>query len=161
DYGGELAEAVTAGRLREFAHFEAFRDREARQHIPDPVLAETFAAARLNWGERLAGEHAVWWNLFRDLLALRRRHVVPLLAPAAPGTEGTGAARTAAEIRQHGERTFQVRWHLHGGTCYSLLANLGDQPAGTVADPPPGELLYATPGPGGVPASGPPGPWTT
>jgi malto-oligosyltrehalose trehalohydrolase len=135
DYSGDLADAVVQGRLREFAQFDAFRDPESRRRIPNPVRPETFLEAKLRWGERLQGQHEGWWRLFRDLLALRRRHVVPLLG--APPERG-------AEFQMLTERAFRVTWHLARGARYTLLANLCDQAAGEVA-PPPGTLLYATP----------------
>jgi 1,4-alpha-glucan branching enzyme len=135
DYRGELAEAVREGRLREFAAFDGFGGPQAHAAIPDPVAFDTFLSAKLDWQERLEGEHGDWWRLFQQLLALRRRHLVPLLAlpPEKPADYGVFA-----------ERAVQVRWYLGAGARYTLSLNLGDQPV-TGVPPGDGTLLYATP----------------
>ncbi|HEX7037485.1 MAG TPA: malto-oligosyltrehalose trehalohydrolase [Pseudomonadales bacterium] len=135
DYEGELADAVVEGRRREFAQFDAFRDPAARERIPNPVREETFASARLDWNERLAGAHGDWWRLCHDLLALRRLRVAPRLEHA-PG----GPARAVTL----GEQALQVSWVLAGGVRYTLLANLSDAPLAGVRVPG-GECLYGSP----------------
>jgi 1,4-alpha-glucan branching enzyme len=149
DFDEELAEAVRRGRLEEFARFEAFSDPAARARIPDPVSATTFETARLCWDERLVGEHGEWWRLCHDLLALRRLHLVPLLAqpPTAP-----------AEHQLSDERALQVRWHLAGGARYTLQANLGQEPR--AMPQPAGQRIYATPGVGSQTGEPLPG-WST
>jgi maltooligosyltrehalose trehalohydrolase len=136
DFTGDLAEAVKAGRLREFERFDAFRDPQVRQRIPDPTAEQTFRAARLLWHERLEPDHEPWWRLHRNLLTIRRRDLTPLLAGA---DTGRGQARLA------GDRGLAVTWVLAGGARYHLLANLGDRPL-DLPGPPPGLLIYATPG---------------
>ena len=63
---------MTEGRRREFRHFLAFVDPEAREKIPDPQAARTFEASRLDWSERDREPHASLLRLYRALLALRR-----------------------------------------------------------------------------------------
>jgi maltooligosyltrehalose trehalohydrolase len=72
DHHPELGEAVRRGRREEFARFAAFRDPAARERIPDPQAAETFAASRLSWDEREREPHRGILALYRQLLALRR-----------------------------------------------------------------------------------------
>ena len=79
DFSGELGDAVRNGRRQEFARFEAFRDPVRRELIPDPLAEQTFEDSKLDW-ERLADPaHAATLRWYRDLLAARRRHIVPLL----------------------------------------------------------------------------------
>jgi maltooligosyltrehalose trehalohydrolase len=63
----ELAEAVRAGRRREFAaHGWAAED------VPDPQSEETVAASTLDWDELGDPAHAGMLGWYRDLIALRR-----------------------------------------------------------------------------------------
>ena len=77
DFGPELAAAVTRGRRGEFERFASFS-----QEIPDPNDPATFLASKLQWQERNPERIA----LVRELLAVRRRHLVPRLAGARSGT---------------------------------------------------------------------------
>ena len=76
DFKGELAEAVRAGRRREFA--EAYA--EHGEEIPDPLSAQTFAAAKIDWNDLRQPEHARRHERTRELLSLRQRKIVPLIA---------------------------------------------------------------------------------
>ena len=87
DFGPELAEAVTAGRRREFQRFAAFTDEAAIARIPDPNAAATFAGSKLRWAERSQFPHRERLALVRELLDLRRLDSRPIL----PGC-GTAAA---------------------------------------------------------------------
>jgi maltooligosyltrehalose trehalohydrolase len=114
DFGAELGEAVRSGRRQEFARFAAFSDAGQRERIPDPQAEQTFDASKLDW-ERLADPvHAATLRWYRDLLAVRRRHIVPLLA----------------ELTQAGEYSIVddgaliVRWRAATGAELTLMANL-------------------------------------
>jgi maltooligosyltrehalose trehalohydrolase len=72
DHHSALGEAVRAGRREEFARFAAFREPSARERIPDPQAPATFAASRLDWGEREREPHRGVLALHRRLLELRR-----------------------------------------------------------------------------------------
>src|SRR5262249_6118680 len=80
DFGAELGEAVVRGRRQEFARFDAFRDAAARERIPDPQAAATFAASKLDWLQLEEPQAAAALAWYRELLAVRQRHIVPLLA---------------------------------------------------------------------------------
>jgi len=131
DFEPGLAEDVTAGRRREFARFAAFAEPDARERIPDPNAAETFAASRLDWQRADHGEHAQWLASYRHLLALRRTHIQPRL-PAAHG----------ARLARFGERGLGACWTLSDGARLCVLANLGADP---VSEPPVagGSVLHA------------------
>lgn len=64
-----LAEAVRAGRRREFA---AFGWDPA--DVPDPQAVETFARSSLDWGELRREPHAGILDWYRRLIHLRRTH---------------------------------------------------------------------------------------
>jgi maltooligosyltrehalose trehalohydrolase len=124
DFPGELGEAVRKGRREEFARFAAFRDRKARERIPDPLAESSFGQCVLDW------QHArgAWLSFYRELLALRAREI---------------ATRqfSAGSYDMLGKRAFRVRWD---GLC--LVANCGDQTVRVQA--PAGRALWANGEPG-------------
>lgn len=130
DFGPELAQAVARGRREEFRRFAAFSEESARACIPDPNDAATFLASQLDWHERDAPTHREWWTGIKQLLALRQRGLVPLLASPC----GTGRFRCTGE-------TLWVEWTLgsHGGEPLGpqlrLLAHFGAKPVGGVSKP--------------------------
>jgi malto-oligosyltrehalose trehalohydrolase len=133
DFGPELAAAVTRGRRAEFGRFQRFRDPAAQAMIPDPNDPATFAQSKLKWEERDLPPHAEWRALYRRLLGLRHRHVVPRLPGMRSG--GTFAVRDDAILR--------VDWTLGDGARLHLLATLSDAPCGDI-DVPPGNVIYAS-----------------
>ena len=118
DFQGELADAVTEGRRREFAGFHEFADPATRARIPDPNDPATFERCKLDWDCLDEPQHKAWLEHYRSLLALRRTHVVPRL----PGMGG------GAEFELAGASGLVVRWRLGDGARLTLLANLGDGP---------------------------------
>jgi maltooligosyltrehalose trehalohydrolase len=103
DFEPALAEAVRVGRRGEFARFEAFRDPAAREAIPDPNAAGTFAASKLRWHERDAPPHAERLAMVRRLLQARRA-MTPLI----------GRIRQGGHWRAQGS-ALTVRWNISGG----------------------------------------------
>jgi maltooligosyltrehalose trehalohydrolase len=108
DFQGTLAEAVRAGRRKEFRHDY---ERHAGD-IPDPLAEDTFRSAKLDWDARTTARGHSRQELVRDLLALRKAEIVPHLA----GTRFGGA-------RLEGQ-TLSAHWLLGNGTRLSVLANL-------------------------------------
>jgi 1,4-alpha-glucan branching enzyme/maltooligosyltrehalose trehalohydrolase len=119
DFDGELGEAVRRGRRREFPHIK---------DMPDPVAAETFRQCVLKWKDARTRGGKAWLGFYRELLQLRREHIVPLKAKH-------------AAWRMLGERAFEVRWDR-----LLLVANCGDQPVSVAA--PAGRPLWSSGGPG-------------
>lgn len=137
DFKGALADAVREGRRREFAEAYARHGDE----IPDPLAADTFASAKLDWGATKKPEHATRLALTRALLAARRRHVVPLL----PAMSNAGEATFA-------DRVLHARWSA-GDKTLLMLANLSD-----VAQPCP-DIPWGDPIWGDIPSTPLP-PWS-
>ncbi len=69
DHGGDLGQAVSAGRTREFPE----HGENGESAAPDPEAASTFEASKLRWEERGDGDHARGLDLYRDCLSERRR----------------------------------------------------------------------------------------
>jgi malto-oligosyltrehalose trehalohydrolase len=124
DFEGELGEAVRKGRREEFKRFVSF-DRD----IPDPLAVETFQQCVLDWKK----QDRSWLALYKELLALRQRRIVPLRC-------GPGRYRMLAE------RAFEVTWN-----GLVLIANCSDERI-EVADLPKGKPLWSN-APAGEPWS--------
>jgi 1,4-alpha-glucan branching enzyme len=129
DFKGDLARAVRDGRRREFAAFARFADPKARQEIPDPNDLRTFLDSKLDWEQLDARGHAEWLQLYRALLALRTREIVPRIAKGAKGT-----------FSAVGETGIAIDWKLGDGSRLHLRANFG--PSAAVMKQPPGRLLH-------------------
>ncbi|MCK9916127.1 malto-oligosyltrehalose trehalohydrolase [Microbacteriaceae bacterium K1510] len=110
DFKNDLADAVREGRKREFAEAYAKHSDE----IPDPLAAETYQRAKLDWQALAQPAHGRRLALTRALLEARQRHIVPLL-PAI--TEAGEASRF--------EHVLSARWAA-GKKTLMLLANLSD-----------------------------------
>jgi maltooligosyltrehalose trehalohydrolase len=124
DFGPELAEAVSNGRRSEFGGFAGFADEAARARIPDPNAESTFLASKLNWRERGARKHFEQFSEVQQLLALRRRLIVPRLA---------GSAGAGIFLCENG--TLRVHWDLGSGRLH-MLAHFGEAPSEPVAATP-------------------------
>ena len=113
DFKGDLAEAVRAGRRREFqSAYETFGDE-----IPDPLDDATFTSAKLDWSD-IASDHGRRRLAFvRQLLDIRRSKIVPRLTTAAFDTRSfTPPSRPV----------LSARWMLGASEALTLLANISD-----------------------------------
>ena len=106
DHHGELAEAVREGRRNEFADFAAFSDPERRAQIPDPNALQTFERCIPQFSQAPAA-------LYRQLLGLRRQHIVPHL----PGSMALGA-------QVLGQGAVSARWRMGNGSILQIDLNL-------------------------------------
>jgi maltooligosyltrehalose trehalohydrolase len=134
DFKGGLAEAVRKGRRDEYAWaYEKFGD-----DVPDPLSEATFRSAILDWEyvndsgrERLA--------LVRELLAIRRHHIMPRLA---------GARFGGAQAADNG--LLHANWYLGDGKRLSLTANLSDHAILAPAVEAPGSPIWGEGGSGAI-----------
>jgi maltooligosyltrehalose trehalohydrolase len=114
DFGGSLAEAVRDGRRREYDWaYETYGEE-----VPDPLAEATFQSAKLDW-ESCRGSKRL--ALVRELLAVRRREIIPRLA---------GVRFGEAHVNDQG--LLQAKWRLDDGASLTLTANLSDH---AISDP--------------------------
>lgn len=127
DFHGELAKAVREGRAKEFKGHAGHEGKS----VPDPNALETFERSQLDWKKRDSAEGKQWLALTRELLALRQKFVVPMLASA--GGNAGRVVKTAPGF-------LAVRWDFPQGTL-SLALNVGKeaQPLPEL----PGETIFA------------------
>jgi maltooligosyltrehalose trehalohydrolase len=109
DFQGDLADAVRRGRRKEFAGAYAKYGNE----IPDPLDDATFRSATLDWDAPDLPKQQQRLALVRQLLAIRRREIIPRLA---------GARFGGATAQDNGQ--LSADWRLGDGAVLHLLANL-------------------------------------
>jgi maltooligosyltrehalose trehalohydrolase len=138
DFQGGLAEAVRSGRKREF------EDAYARygDDIPDPLDRATLQMACLDWSARSTGAGEQRLKFVRDLLAVRRREIIPRLAGAQFGAAQASAAGLLS-----------ANWQMGDGRRLNLAANLSDQDI-AVPNAAQGTLIWGSELTGSLP------PWT-
>jgi len=112
DFHGDLAQAVRKGRREEFKEAHA----RLGHAVPDPLDERTFASAKLDWQERDSEGGRRRLGLVRELLAVRRRKVVPLLAQIAFDPDVTRCDGTL----------LRAAW-MHPEGLLLLLANLAGE----------------------------------
>lgn len=129
DFHGELANAVREGRTREFAGHAGHEG----ENVPDPNDLKTFRRSQLDWNTSQSEEGQRWLAFSRELLALRQKHIVPLLANAKTHT---------GEVVKTAPGLIAVRWIFPNGTL-SMALNISEvrQPLPDL----PGETLFAWP----------------
>ncbi|MDR6661520.1 malto-oligosyltrehalose trehalohydrolase [Tardiphaga sp. 37S4] len=126
DFEGDLANAVRNGRKKEFASaYEKYRDE-----IPDPLDESSFRSAFVDWDNRETTVGKTRLTLVRELLALRKQHIVPRLA---------GARFGQAEASDDGLLT--AFWTMGDGSRLHLMANLSDK-AVNAAPPSTGTTIW-------------------
>jgi maltooligosyltrehalose trehalohydrolase len=131
DFGGELAQAVRAGRRQEFSRFAAFQSERARESIPDPLAESTFQASKLDWEALSQPAHAAGYLRYQQLLQTRSRHIVPLLPTLTRGGDYRVIAHSAV----------LANWVTSSGSQLTLLANLSAQSVAGFPDTD-GQLLW-------------------
>lgn len=116
DVGADLADTIRQGREEEM---KTFPRRGDQGKAPDPMAEDTFRACKLDWDDREEGEHARFLLLYRRLIELRKKEIIPRLA----GMEGNSGRYDLL-----GERTLRVTWTLGDKSELSLVANLSSEP---------------------------------
>ena len=134
DFEGDLARAVTEGRRNEFARFARFSSPELRDRIPDPNAEQTFLQSKLDWESVSCECHSHWLNLYRELLMIRRKTIVPVLRQLGKAT---------IEFCDEQRRTLGISWPLGNRGRLALAANLSpDTVTLPISDTSP--VLYAS-----------------
>ena len=133
DFEPDLAQKVRAGRRREFAHFKQFSGDNPEREPPDPTTSATFESAKLDWQKLSEQRHAQWLELYRRLLAIRQRDIVPIVPEIRRGR--------CIKLEESG--AFAVDWSVGERSALRLIANLTDH-AVPVVVPPAGRVVYAT-----------------
>jgi maltooligosyltrehalose trehalohydrolase len=110
-FEGDLAEAVREGRRKEYAWAYAKYGDE----VPDPLAPSTFRSAVLDWDKCCEAAGKKRLALAQELLATRRREIIPRLA---------GAAFGDADASDNGLLT--AHWRMADGATLQLLANLSN-----------------------------------
>jgi maltooligosyltrehalose trehalohydrolase len=132
DHHGELARLVREGRRREFA---AFADVAHGKEIPDPNAETSFTASD---PIRDAADAEMWRKLYRDLLAMRRKYVVPMIKGA-----------RATDARAIADKAVLVQWG-NGSRQLTLACNLGTAPVPIA--PPSAAAIWGEPAGNHLPA---------
>jgi maltooligosyltrehalose trehalohydrolase len=134
DFHDELAVAVREGRRKEFARFAAFADPASRERIPDPVAERTYTQSIAAGPKPGDSRQEAWLAHYRELLAIRRREIVPRLA---------GVGGNAGRYEVEGAR-LSVRWDLADGAALYLDALLTAEADGAALPATKARLLWAT-----------------
>jgi malto-oligosyltrehalose trehalohydrolase len=114
DHNPDLARAVRESRCREFAGFAKFSDPEEVAKIPDPNALETFERSKPAPHPAHAGARE---KLYRHLLALRSKEIVPRL----------GGAR-AVDANAIGPAAVLARWRMGDSSTLIIASNFGAKP---------------------------------
>ena len=109
DFEGDLADGVRNGRKQEYKWaYDRYGDE-----VPDPLDVTTFQSAILDWQTRDTKVGAKRLALVRQLLAIRRREIVPRLPGAAFGEAHAG-----------NDGLLTASWQMGDGDRLRLTANL-------------------------------------
>ncbi|MCP1967668.1 malto-oligosyltrehalose trehalohydrolase [Bradyrhizobium elkanii] len=111
DFKGDLANAVRAGRRKEFAWAYA----KYGDDIPDPLADEAVRSAVLDWAALGHDPARARLALVRDLLAVRRQEIMPRLRGCR-----FGDAIVAGDL-------LTAHWQMGDGGTLRLTANLSDR----------------------------------
>lgn len=116
-----LCRAVREGRQREFAAYNW------RGQIPDPAAEATFRLAKLDRGLRREPRHRELWDLYRELIRLRK--TIPALARLNKEQMEVGTDETHDSL-------YCRRWHEGSEVC--AIFHFGRQPAAVTVPLPQG-----------------------
>ncbi len=127
DFKGELADAVRRGRRREYGWAYAKYGDE----VPDPLHESTFHSAKLDWQSRNEPAGRQRLALVAELLAIRKREIVPRLANAAFG-----------DAKAHEGGLMTASWRMGDGATLDLTANLSSSDITRQASQTPGTPIW-------------------
>lgn len=116
DFHGELAEHIKEGRRKEFSEFPVFQNEKTREHIPDPNVLSTFEDSRPDRSTRDTDSGKEWLALTHDLLALRKKWIIPYLDYA-----------QSAGVNILGVGAICARWYLDDEKLLTIFINLSEK----------------------------------
>jgi maltooligosyltrehalose trehalohydrolase len=128
-----LSKAVREGRRREFRHFKAFADEAAATRIPDPTDEQTFLHSKIDWSEMEREPNAAAITSLRNLIAIRQREIVPLIASRFLG----GSYNVEGDL-------LKVTWRFEAGGL-GFAACFAKQPR-TINSPRDARVIWHSPG---------------
>lgn len=131
DYEGELAQAIKRNRPKEAANFGGLPAGYGDVDIPDPNDIKTLERSTLEVDYGDAPSAVEWAGFIKQMLALRRSHIQPLLTE----TEGVGMAHETTD------GILAIDWTFNARTL-SLRANFTEDFQGI--PPAPGNILYSS-----------------
>jgi 1,4-alpha-glucan branching enzyme len=99
------------------------------------LAPETFERSRLNWDERTREPHRSMLDVYRSLLEVRKREIVPRIA---------GVNARDAHFEERGAYGVHATWNVDGGQLV-LEANMSDVPCPGFDVAPMGRCIYGTP----------------
>ena len=148
DYRGKPAgEHMNEERREGFRKIVPKPTEEEMDCAPDPQDESTFVSAKLNWNDLKQPEHSAWLAFYCELIALRRRAIVPLLA---------GLSEYQGSHRMIALGAWICTWILDEGAKLHVAVNLCACDREGFPEQP-GDLLWLE---GGEPQPGVLGPWT-
>ncbi|MGI4829029.1 MAG: malto-oligosyltrehalose trehalohydrolase [Janthinobacterium lividum] len=118
DFHGDLSEAVQKGRCEQISKLPGV-SQEDLKNAPNCQAESTFRSAKLNWDELTQPEHLEWFALYKQLLAVRRERIVPLLQ---------GVSGRCGSYEVLGPGALRCAWKFAGGSVLGLGANLWHEP---------------------------------
>jgi maltooligosyltrehalose trehalohydrolase len=137
DFAGALADAVRKGRRAEFeTDYARFGD-----DVPDPLAEATFRSAVLDWEAANGEAGSRRLALVRDLLAVRRARIMPLL----------GAIAFAPDAACRDGSVVTAAWTHPSRRRLRVLANLSDESGQRPRDWTSGEAIWGTAPPEALP----------
>jgi maltooligosyltrehalose trehalohydrolase len=132
DFPDDLANAVRAGRSREYAWAYARYGDE----VPDPLVPATFRSAVLDWDARNTADGRKRLALVRQLLTIRHQEITPRLASA-----------TFGDAQPDDNGLLTASWRMGDGATLGLLANLSNTAIARGPDETTGTAIWGgTPG---------------
>ncbi len=131
DFHGDLSVAVQKGRCEQLSKLPGVSQDDLK-NAPDCQAESTFRSAQLKWDELREGNHVDWLQLYKQLLALRRERIVPLLH------ELSGRCGVYEVL---GPGALKIEWKLAGDQRLHLHANLWHEERENFGEPQ-GEVLW-------------------
>jgi malto-oligosyltrehalose trehalohydrolase len=118
DYDGELGDIIRKGRAREAEGFGGLRSGISPKDLPDPNALNTFEHSKLDWSGPESPPGKIWQEFVRDLVQLRRAHIIPLMRRS---------TFEMADIEKDRDGVLALSWRF-GKSRLQLRANLSNEP---------------------------------